>query len=59
MRRSYDTSDVPLVHYTGYHINTEHIGLIQGVASDIFPGIAAGCCIGYYIGCLSEHLIRY
>ena len=50
MRRSYDTSDVPLVHYTGYHINTGHIGLIQGVASDISPGIAPGVVSGITSG---------
>ena len=50
MRRSYDTSDVPLVHYTGYYINTEHIGLMQGVASDIFPGIAPGVVSGITSG---------
>ena len=50
MRRSYDTSDVSLVHYTGYHINTEHIGLIQGVASDISPDIAPGVVSGITLG---------
>lgn len=50
MRRSYDKNDVPLVHYTEYHINTEHIGLIQDVASDIFPGIAPGVVSGITSG---------